>query len=117
ARSGKVQVAGWRRSSGEGTLEVLGRLADGGVARVLFTDIERDGTLLGPNLEAIREVLEALRIPVIASGGVGSLEDLSALARLAPLRLEGAVVGKALYSGALGLEKALQLTAAPVTRG
>ncbi len=117
ARSGRVQVAGWRRSSGETTLEVVGRLAEAGVARVLFTDIERDGTLLGPNLQATEEVLGTVQIPVIASGGVGGLEDLAALARLAPMGLEGAVVGKALYSGALSLEEALRVAAAPATRG
>ena len=112
ARGGFVQVAGWQESSRLTTGEVVARLAGAGVERVLFTDIGRDGTLEGPNLEATREVLEA-GMGVIASGGVsgvGDVEALVALARGYP-KLEGVVVGKALYAGALPLADALRVAA------
>lgn len=107
AREGRVRVSGWTRASDLSPVEAARRLAEAGVARLLFTDIGRDGTLAGPNVTATAEVLEAAGVPVIASGGVGSEEDVRALAALAPRGLEGVVVGKALYSGALTLDRAL----------
>lgn len=106
ARAGTVQVAGWQASSSLSTGEVLARLARAGAPRVLFTDIGRDGTLEGPNLEAIGEVL-ASGLGVIASGGVSGVADIEALVELRHPRLEGVIVGKALYSGALTIEDAL----------
>lgn len=106
ARAGVVQVAGWTRPSEEGTLEILKRVEDAGVSRVMFTDIERDGTLTGPNVEAIEEVLDALSVPVIASGGVATEHDIRRLAKLFSKGLEGIIIGKALYSGALRLADA-----------
>ena len=111
ARGGTVQVAGWQASSALSTGEVLRRLSAAGMARVLFTDIGRDGTLEGPNLEATAEVLEA-GMGVIASGGVSGVGDITALVGLRHPRLEGVVVGKALYSGAMRLEEALAAVAA-----
>lgn len=105
-RAGTVRVGGWTEGSGMPTLEALARMVDAGISRVMFTDIERDGTLTGPNLEAIGEVLDAVEIPVIAAGGVTSTEDLLELATLAPRGLEGVVVGKALYSGTIDLAEA-----------
>jgi len=107
ARAGMVQVAGWQASSALRTDEVLARLAAAGTPRVLFTDIGRDGTLEGPNLPAILEVLAATPMGVIASGGVAALPDVEALRNLGDPRLEGVIVGRALYSGALRLEDAL----------
>lgn len=105
-RAGTVRVGGWTEGSGMPTLEALQRMVDAGVRRVMFTDIERDGTLTGPNLEATEEVLDAVDIPVIAAGGVTNTEDLVALAGLAPKGLEGIVVGKALYNGNIDLAQA-----------
>lgn len=106
ARSGVVRVAGWTRRSGESAVEAASRVSESGAARLMFTDIERDGTLLGPNIAAIEEVLEAAGIPVIASGGVASEEDVGMLAKLAPEGLEGIVIGKALYEGKLSVDGA-----------
>jgi phosphoribosylformimino-5-aminoimidazole carboxamide ribotide isomerase len=116
ARGGLVQVAGWQESSALSTAEVIARLAAAGVARVLFTDIGRDGTLEGPNLVATREVLDA-GMGVIASGGVSGVGDIEALVALGHPRLEGVVVGKALYSGALALSDALAAAAVAAPAG
>lgn len=108
ARGGTVRLAGWQESSSLGTGEVVERLRRAGVARILFTDIGRDGTLRGPNLPAIEAVLDAAGpMGVIASGGVSRLADVEALVPLAGRGLEGVVVGKALYSRALRLGDAL----------
>lgn len=106
SRAGVVQVAGWREQTAENPVAVARRLESAGVARLMFTDIDRDGTLLGPDLDAIGELLDAVGVPVIASGGVSSAADVQKLAALSPRGLEGVIVGKALYSGALTLEAA-----------
>lgn len=111
ARGGLVQVDGWQASSALTTDEVLTRLSAAGLERVLFTDIGRDGTLQGPNLEATAQVLAA-GMGVIASGGVAGVGDIAALVGLGHPRLEGVVVGKALYSGAMRLDEALAAAAA-----
>jgi phosphoribosylformimino-5-aminoimidazole carboxamide ribotide isomerase len=111
ARDGMVQVAGWQASSSLTTKEVVCRLSAAGVARILFTDIGRDGTLEGPNLTAIGDVLAASGMGLIASGGVSGLPDVEALLSLGHPCLEGVIVGKALYSGSLALEDALAAVA------
>ncbi len=111
ARDGMVQVAGWQESSSLSTEAVLVRLDGAGVPRVLFTDIGRDGTLEGPNLPAIRGVLGASGMGLIASGGVAGLRDVETLLSLGHPRLEGVIVGKALYSRSLALEDALATVA------
>jgi phosphoribosyl isomerase A len=97
---------GWTRDGGE-LYDVLARLDADGCARYVVTDVRRDGTLTGPNLQLLREVCAATDRPVVASGGVASLDDVRALAALVPLGVEGAIVGKALYAGAFTLEEAL----------
>ncbi len=105
ARQGVVAVEGWQRST-EGLVQVLKQVSQSGVSRILFTDIDRDGTLLGPDVEKVRQVLEAVDAPVIASGGVGTEQGVYQLAKLVGEGLEGIVIGKALYSGTITLEAA-----------
>ncbi|HEX2047053.1 MAG TPA: 1-(5-phosphoribosyl)-5-[(5-phosphoribosylamino)methylideneamino]imidazole-4-carboxamide isomerase [Acidimicrobiales bacterium] len=108
-RGREVAVRGWTEGSGVDLFDLLARYADSGVAAVVVTDISRDSTLEGPNLEGLAAVLDATDIPVIASGGVGALPDLEALATLeaSGRRLEGAIVGKALYEGKFTVEEAI----------
>ncbi len=109
ARDREVAVRGWTEGSGVDLFELLARFADSGVAAVIVTDIGRDSTLEGPDLEGLAAVLEATDIPVIASGGVGALPDLEALATLdaSGRTLAGAIVGKALYEGKFTVEEAI----------
>ena len=105
-RGTTLSARGWTQDGGE-LFEVLSRLDADGCARYVVTDVRRDGTLTGPNLELLRSVCTATDRPVVASGGVSSLADLRALAELVPLGVEGAIVGKALYAGEFTLEQAL----------
>ncbi len=105
-RGTTLSARGWTEDGGE-LFEVLARLNAEGCARYVVTDVRRDGTLTGPNLDLLREVCAATDRPVIASGGVSSLEDLRALAGLVAEGVEGAIVGKALYAGAFTLPEAL----------
>jgi phosphoribosylformimino-5-aminoimidazole carboxamide ribotide isomerase len=105
ARRGRVATAGWREASAETPEGLMRRLAELGVPRFIFTDISRDGTLRGPNFAAIGRLVRAFRTPVIASGGVTTVEHLR---RLAKLGVEGAIVGRALYDGGLELREALR---------
>jgi len=109
ARRGRVATAGWREASGETPEGLMRRLAELGVPRFIFTDIARDGTLRGPNFAAIERLVRAFRTPIIASGGVSTVEHLR---RLAKLGVEGAIVGRALYDGGLELGEALAATRA-----
>ncbi len=110
-RGTTLSARGWTQDGGE-LFEVLTRLDAEGCTRYVLTDVRRDGTLTGPNLELLRAVCAATDRPVIASGGVASLDDLRALAALVTVGVEGAIVGKALYAGAFTLPEALQAVAA-----
>ena len=110
-RGGRLAARGWTADGGELT-DVLDRLEAEGCARYVVTDVTRDGTLTGCNLDLLRRVCARTRRPVIASGGVSSLADLREIASLASLGVEGAIVGKALYAGKFTLEQALQAVAA-----
>ncbi len=109
-RGTRLAARGWTSEGGELT-EVLARLDADGCARFVVTDVTKDGTLQGPNLDLLRQVCSLTSRPVIASGGVSSLDDLRAIASLVPLGVEGAIVGKALYAGAFTLTDALEAVA------
>ena len=105
-RGTTLSARGWTQDGGE-LFDVLARLDADGCARYVLTDVRRDGTLTGPNVELLRQVCAATSRPVVASGGVSSLDDLRVLRELVDLGVEGAIVGKALYAGAFTLEEAL----------
>ncbi|WP_019877617.1 bifunctional 1-(5-phosphoribosyl)-5-((5-phosphoribosylamino)methylideneamino)imidazole-4-carboxamide isomerase/phosphoribosylanthranilate isomerase PriA [Sporichthya polymorpha] len=110
-RGTTLAARGWTKEGGD-IWEVLARLDSEGCARYVVTDVTKDGTLKGPNLDLLREVCARTDKPVVASGGVSSLDDLRAIASLVPLGVEGAIVGKALYAQAFTLEEALAAVAA-----
>ncbi len=109
ARGREVAIRGWTEGSGVDLFDLLARFEDSGVAAVIVTDISRDSTLGGPDLEGLASVLDATTVSVIASGGVGTLADLEALATLGASgrTLAGAIVGKALYEGRFTVEEGI----------
>jgi phosphoribosylformimino-5-aminoimidazole carboxamide ribotide isomerase len=109
ARDGKVAVEGWAETSGVTAFEIAERFEDAGVAAIIFTDIVRDGLLKGLNLDATIELAERISIPVIASGGLASIEDVKALLAPRAKKLAGAIAGRALYDGRLDPAMALAL--------
>ena len=110
-RGTTLSARGWTQDGGE-LFDVLAGLDAEGCVRYVVTDVRRDGTLTGPNLQLLREVCAATDRPVVASGGVSSLDDLRAIAALVPLGVEGSIVGKALYAGAFTLPEGLAAVAA-----
>ncbi|MDB5503910.1 MAG: 1-(5-phosphoribosyl)-5-[(5-phosphoribosylamino)methylideneamino] imidazole-4-carboxamide isomerase [Tardiphaga sp.] len=109
ARDGKVAVEGWAETSTVTVLEIAQRFEDAGVAAIIFTDIARDGLLKGLNLDATIQLAEAISIPVIASGGFASIDDVKAMLEPRARKLEGAIAGRALYDGRLDPAAALAL--------
>jgi phosphoribosylformimino-5-aminoimidazole carboxamide ribotide isomerase len=109
ARDGKVAVAGWAETSELTALDIARRFKDAGVAAIVYTDISRDGLLKGLNLDATIALADAISIPVIASGGLASLEDIRALLAPRTRKLAGAIAGRALYDGRLDAAAALNL--------
>jgi phosphoribosylformimino-5-aminoimidazole carboxamide ribotide isomerase len=109
ARDGTVAVSGWAESSSLTALEIARRFEDVGVAALIFTDISRDGLLKGLNLDATIALAEAVSLPVIASGGLASIDDVKALLEPRARILEGAIAGRALYDGRLDAAEALKL--------
>lgn len=109
ARGGEVAVRGWTEGAGEALLEAVRRFDDAGVSALVVTNIDRDGTLEGPDLDGLAEVMAVTTVEVVASGGVGTVEHLSALADLevGGRRLAGAIVGKAIYEGSFTVEEAM----------
>ena len=107
ARDGWVQVSGWTEDSNIGAIVLARRLQDVGARLVIYTDIARDGVLEGPNVEATRDMIENTELSVIASGGVSSIQDIHHLARIDHPRLDGVIIGKALYEGRVQIEEAL----------
>ncbi|MGY3449148.1 1-(5-phosphoribosyl)-5-[(5-phosphoribosylamino)methylideneamino]imidazole-4-carboxamide isomerase [Bradyrhizobium sp. USDA 4353] len=109
ARDGKVAVEGWAETSEVTALDIAKRFEDAGVAAIIFTDIARDGLLKGLNLDATIALGDAISIPVIASGGLASIEDVKAMLTPRARKLEGAIAGRALYDGRLDPAEALAL--------
>lgn len=107
-RGTTLAARGWTRDGGD-LWTVLERLEAAGCSRYVVTDVTKDGTLKGPNLDLLREMTSRTPKPVVASGGVSSLDDIAALRDLVPLGVEGAIVGKALYAGAFTLREALDV--------
>jgi phosphoribosylformimino-5-aminoimidazole carboxamide ribotide isomerase/phosphoribosylanthranilate isomerase len=107
-RGTTLAARGWTKEGGD-LWEVLDRLEDAGCARYVVTDVTKDGTLQGPNVDLLRQVLARTDRPVVASGGISSLADIATLRELVPLGLEGTIVGKALYAGAFTLPEALDV--------
>jgi phosphoribosylformimino-5-aminoimidazole carboxamide ribotide isomerase len=112
ARNGKVATRGWLETSEVEATELALRMAAQGVAAIIYTDIHRDGTLGGPNMEALKELAQAIDLPVIASGGISSLTDLLSLLSLEPYGVTGAIVGRAIYTGDLSLTEAVRAVGA-----
>ena len=115
ARAGRVAVEGWAQASDLSVLEIARRFEDAGVSAIIFTDIARDGMLQGLNLDATIVLADAISIPVIASGGLASIEDIRALLAPRAKRLAGAIAGRALYDGRLDSSAALGLIRAART--
>lgn len=112
ARNGLVATRGWLEDSTLQATDLARQLENCGVSAIIYTDIQRDGTLQGPNLKALRQMSDSTTVPLIASGGISSLTDLLALLALEPDNLTGAIVGKALYTGAVQLREAVQAVGA-----
>jgi phosphoribosylformimino-5-aminoimidazole carboxamide ribotide isomerase len=109
ARDGKVAVQGWAETSELTALEIAQRFEDAGVAAIIYTDISRDGLLKGLNLDATIALADAVAIPVIASGGLASLDDIRLMLEPRAVKLAGAIAGRAIYDGRLNASEALRL--------
>ncbi|WP_204103509.1 MULTISPECIES: 1-(5-phosphoribosyl)-5-[(5-phosphoribosylamino)methylideneamino]imidazole-4-carboxamide isomerase [Spirulina sp. CCY15215] len=107
ARNGKVATKGWLETSEVQAMDLAQRMESQGVAGIIYTDIHRDGTLSGPNMEALRELARSVNIPIIASGGVSSLTDVLSLLSLEPSGVTGVIIGRALYTGDVSLTEAV----------
>ena len=112
AKGGRIAVEGWAETSELTAIELASRFEDAGVAAIIYTDIDRDGVLKGLNLESTAELAASTSIPVIASGGLASIDDVKALLQPAYAKLEGAISGRALYDGRLDPAEALSLISA-----
>lgn len=110
AKNGMVAVQGWAEVTGVTAVELAKKFEGFGVSAIIYTDISRDGMLQGPNIEATRALAEAVAIPVIASGGVSSLADIEHLMAIESSGVSGVITGKAIYTGAIKLSEAVELT-------
>jgi phosphoribosylformimino-5-aminoimidazole carboxamide ribotide isomerase len=109
ARDGRVAIKGWKEGTSMAAIELAKRCQGDGAARIIYTDISRDGTSLGVNVEATLRLARALTIPVIASGGLSSLDDIRRLKEIEGEGIEGVIIGRALYSGAFTLREAIEV--------
>ncbi len=110
ARDGLVAIEGWTETTRIKDVDLARRFEDCGVAAINFTDIHRDGMETGPNIEATRRIAEAVSIPVVASGGVSTIEDIKKLMPLEAVGVVGVITGRALYSGSLSLKEAIEVS-------
>ncbi len=110
AKNGMVAVQGWAEVTGVTAVELARTFEGFGVSAIIYTDISRDGMMQGPNLEATRQLAEAISIPVIASGGLSSLNDIENLMAIESSGVIGVITGKAIYSGAIDLAEAIKIT-------
>jgi len=110
ARDGLVAIEGWTETTRIKAVDLARRFEDCGVAAINFTDIHRDGMETGPNIEATRRIAEAVSIPVVASGGVSTIEDIKKLMPLEAVGVVGVITGRALYSGSLSLKAAIEVS-------
>jgi phosphoribosylformimino-5-aminoimidazole carboxamide ribotide isomerase len=111
ARDGIARVSGWTETSQIGAIDLARKLEQEGARLVIYTDISRDGVLVGPNTESLKQMIDGTGLNVIASGGVSKLEDVRTLAAIRHSRLDGVIIGKALYEQLLTLEEALEVSA------
>jgi phosphoribosylformimino-5-aminoimidazole carboxamide ribotide isomerase len=109
ARNGKVAVKGWKETTSMSAVDLAKRCEVNGASRIIYTDISRDGTREGINLEETRKIAQAVDIPIIASGGVATLDDIRALKPLEKEGVEGVIVGRALYAGAFGFRESARI--------
>ncbi|MFH1007542.1 MAG: 1-(5-phosphoribosyl)-5-[(5-phosphoribosylamino)methylideneamino]imidazole-4-carboxamide isomerase [Candidatus Latescibacterota bacterium] len=109
AHEGKVAVKGWEEVSEVSALDLAMQMKRLGVARVIYTDISKDGMMVGPNLDATQEIAQQSAMKVTASGGISALEDVQHVAALEPFGVDSMIIGKALYEGAIDLKEALAL--------
>lgn len=111
ARDGSVAVEGWSDVTNVEAVEFGASVADRGVGLIVYTDISRDGMMAGPNVDALKKMAGGVSIPVIASGGISSLDDVAEISKLAPGRIIAMIIGKALYEGSFTLKSALDVAA------
>jgi phosphoribosylformimino-5-aminoimidazole carboxamide ribotide isomerase len=106
AKEGRLAVSGWEQTTDVTAIDIAKKVSDWPLAAIVYTDIATDGTLAGPNVRATLQMAQATHTPIVASGGVGTLEHLRALRQLP---IQGAIVGKALYEGAFTIEQAIEV--------
>ena len=109
ARDGKVAIEGWKETTSKKATDLVKNLEDKGVEAIVFTDIKRDGMMKGPNITSIKDMADATRIPIIASGGVTTLKHIKELIDLEDSGVEGIIIGRALYEDSIDLKEALEL--------
>ncbi len=109
ARDGMVAIKGWVETTKKNAIELAKEYENLGVAGIIYTDISKDGMMIGPNIDAIKEFASAVNIPVIASGGVSNIDDLRKIAEISHYGIEGVIIGKALYTGAIDLREAIKV--------
>jgi len=107
ARDGKIAISGWKEVTNESAVNYGKRLSDLGICALVYTDIERDGMMQGPSLGRIGEMARSIRVPLVVSGGISSLQDIEEIKKLE--NIEGVIIGKALYNGAVDLKSAVRL--------